>query len=54
MIAVLLAEPLVTGEPGMLRIASDWVNALFSITTSPANARCTSSAMCSSWRRMAA
>ena len=37
MIAVLLAEPLVTGEPGMLRTATDWVNALFSITTSPAN-----------------
>lgn len=37
MIAILFAEPLVTGAPALQWSGMDWANALFSITASPAN-----------------
>lgn len=37
MALILFAEPLVTGTPLLLWSASDWANAFFSITASPAN-----------------
>jgi hypothetical protein len=37
MVAILFAEPFITGEPALLWSAMDWLNAFFSITQAPAN-----------------